>query len=54
MSLSERLGPVPVKTPFQKGREAAKAGKPAPAFPTPDSDWAERLYHRGFMSVARV
>jgi len=38
------------KTPFEKGYDDGFALKPAPAFPTPDSSWAERLYARGWSS----
>lgn len=51
MSLSEKLGPKPDKAPFARGRDDALKGKPSPCFPSPDSDWASRLYYRGFMSV---
>lgn len=35
-------------TPFEQGEKAGREGKAAPPFPTPDSPWAERLYHRGW------
>lgn len=38
----------PEKTPHQRGVEDGMAGKPGPPFPTPGSDWATRLYNRGW------
>lgn len=38
------------KSPFALGEEAGLAGKPGPAFPTPDSPWSDRLYARGWSS----
>jgi len=35
-------------TPYMRGVADACAGKKGPAFPTPDSSWAERLYARGW------
>lgn len=46
--LSEMLGPLPDKTPFERGREHGLKGQPGPSFPTPDSDWSSRLYARGW------
>ncbi|MFQ3190913.1 MAG: hypothetical protein ACI936_002049 [Paraglaciecola sp.] len=48
--LKDMLGPPPTITPFQKGKEHAEKGKPAPRFPTPDSPWSERLFNRGYLS----
>jgi hypothetical protein len=53
MNLREMLGPVPDKTPFARGVDAAKKGCRAPSLPTPDSSWAERLYARGYSSVTK-
>jgi ribosome modulation factor len=36
------------KAPWQQGYDAGLAGKPGPAFPTPDSSWATRLYAAGW------
>lgn len=52
-SLRQMLGPVPEKTPFERGVNAAKKGIRAPSFPTPDSSWSERLYARGYSSVTK-
>lgn len=35
-------------TPFEKGEKAGMRGDAAPSFPTPDSSWSDRLYHRGW------
>jgi hypothetical protein len=48
--LRDMLGVLPSKTPFQKGKEDASLGKPAPSFPTADSPWSDRLYNRGYLS----
>jgi hypothetical protein len=39
-------------SPFEQGEKAGLEGAPAPEFPTPDSDWASRLYHRGWQCGA--
>lgn len=52
-SLKSMLGPVPELSPFQRGVKDSEKGRPAPAFPTPDSDWEERLYNRGYLSVSK-
>jgi len=39
---------LPLMTPYQRGVEAARRGDPAPAFPTPDSSWSDRLFNRGW------
>lgn len=36
------------KTPYERGFDDGKAGKPAPPFSTPDTPWASRLYERGW------
>lgn len=36
------------ETPYVRGEADGRAGKPAPAFPTPNSSWADRLYNRGW------
>lgn len=38
------------RSPFDRGFEDGLAGKPGPAFPTGTSDWASRLYNRGWES----
>lgn len=40
------------KTPYARGFEAGRDGKPGPAFPTPDSSWADRIYARGWIEGA--
>ena len=35
-------------TPFERGEAAGLRGDAAPAFPGPDSSWADRLFHRGW------
>lgn len=35
-------------TPYMRGVADARAGKLGPAFPKPDSSWADRLYARGW------
>jgi hypothetical protein len=35
-------------TPFERGEKAGMRGDAPPAFPTPDSSWAERLFNRGW------
>lgn len=46
--LAEMLGPAPDQSPYERGREDGRQGKPAPSFPTPDSTWSDRLYARGW------
>ena len=36
------------KSPYQRGFDAGMEGKPGPAFSTPDTPWAARLYERGW------
>jgi hypothetical protein len=36
------------KSPYERGRDAGLRGDPPPPFPKSDSDWAARLYHRGW------
>ena len=40
-------------SPFEIGRVDGLAGKPGPAFSTPDSSWSARLYNRGWESGAQ-
>lgn len=35
-------------SPYDRGKSDGLAGKAGPAFPTPDSSWADRLYNRGW------
>lgn len=35
-------------SPWERGYADGLAGKPGPAFPTPDSSWAQRLYAAGW------
>lgn len=51
--LRDMLGICPEDSPFSKGRKAAEEGRAAPPFPKPDSDWASRLYFRGYQSYNR-
>lgn len=38
--------------PYRRGEQDGLQGKPGPAFPTPDSDWAYRLYNLGWIAGA--
>lgn len=40
------------ETPYESGYREGLAGKPGPAFPTPDSSWATRLHNRGWEAGA--
>lgn len=39
-----------LRSPFSRGFDDGLAGKPGPAFPNGNSDWASRLYNRGWES----
>lgn len=39
-------------SPYELGEADGLAGKPGPAFPTPSSTWAARLYNRGWEAGA--
>jgi len=51
--LRDMLGEATKESPFLRGKNDAQNGKNAPAFPTPNSSWAEKLYFRGFQSYAK-
>ncbi len=51
--LRDLIGECPKDSPFTKGRKAAEEGRSPPPFPKPNSDWASRLYFRGFQSYGR-
>lgn len=40
-------------SPFEKGEASGLRGDAGPAFPSPDSPWSDRLYHRGWQAGAR-
>ncbi len=42
------------QSPWERGYADGVAGKPGPSFPTADSSWAERLYHRGWQAGVRA
>ena len=46
--LSRMLGAEKKEAPYERGLADGMAGKPGPAFPMPDSAWAERLYAAGW------
>lgn len=46
--LAARLGPLPEKSPYERGREAGLRGEAAPPFATPDTSWSDRLFSRGW------
>jgi hypothetical protein len=47
-TISETLAWADPRSPYARGEADGLAGKPGPAFPTPDSSWADRLYNRGW------
>ena len=52
--LREMIGSCPELSPFSQGRKAAEEGRRPPEYPKPNSDWASRLYFRGYQSFTRT